>query len=208
MLTCPCRYTLLQAMSVAFGDMSACLPDANCRGGISSSINSSSGRTSSSSWHARAPVFHSFKLPAAIQLLQEVLDMYREEVRVKQQVILGLWGEHAASWLGISPGAQAAVRLRFSGSIPESVVWAFMEQLGDSLRGVGGRESEEEADMVRGLAEVAFSKGVKGSKGGDEDEELRQCLTVGITTWMVMPCVEEERVAAVLQLLTDDMTGF
>jgi hypothetical protein len=147
-------------------------------------------------------------MPAAIQLLQEVRDMYREELGVKRQVILGFWGEHAASWLSCSSGGQASVNLGFVGSIPEAVISAGRETLGNRSGGTEGLGSGAETELVQDLAAVAFSKGVKGKKGGSEDEEWRQCLTVAITTWMVMPYVDEPRVVSVLQLLTDDMTGF
>jgi hypothetical protein len=39
-------------------------------------------------------------------------------------------------------------------------------------------------------------------------EDCRKLLTAGITTWMVRPCIEEEQMEQLLQVLTDEMVGF
>lgn len=67
------------------------------------------------------------------------------------------------------------------------------------------------SQLVTPLADGASQTGAAFHAHGThkhQEQAVRDRLTVAITTWMVRPCVDDARVDHMLQVLTDEMTGY
>jgi hypothetical protein len=121
-------------------------------------------------------------LPESAALLQQVLQMHLQELAVKQQ-LLQCFGE----------------LVQEAGSC-----------LHDGQTGLAGRsniDSQARSNHSSSTSKAAGS-GAGGRRTARDVEDCRKLLTAGITTWMVRPCIEEQRMDQLLQVLTDEMVGF
>jgi hypothetical protein len=135
--------------------------------------------TPGSSWQTSLPAFHCLALPESAALLQQVLQMHTQELAVKQDLLQCF--EDLVQ--------EAGSCLRDSAGTAAAAGSHAAKQSSSSSR-IGGSGSGAQHRKVRSV------------------EDCRKLLTGSITTWMVRPCIEDERVEQLLQVLTDEMVGF
>jgi hypothetical protein len=135
--------------------------------------------TPGASWQTGLPVFHCLALPESAALLQQVLQMHSQELAVKQDLLQCFEDLVQEAGSCLSDSAGTAAAAGLHAA----------KQSSDSSRAGGGGLGSQRR-KVRSV------------------EDCRKLLIGGITTWMVRPCIEDERVEQLLQVLTDEMVGF
>lgn len=133
-------------------------------------------------WQHHQSVFHTLGLPDTVGLLQQVLDMHQQELAVKQGLVDS-----------------------FSQAVEDGTSIELRSQAQDSSSSggvAGGSSSGMSMLSAAGSSKAGKQKALRST------EDLRRQLTAAVTTWMVRPCIEDDQVAQLLQVLTDEMVGY
>lgn len=139
---------------------------------------------------ARMPVFHMLTLAQSAGMLQRVLTMHQQDLQLKQQVLRSF----AAAIAGASQHAPEGSNSSKGGAA-------------GSASSAGESSSSNSSRRNTAHSSSRATRGPQTASAGEE-ETLKRHLTVLISCWMTKPHVEDEQAAQLLQVLSDEMTGF